>query len=227
MRMTWRKFLALGLLVVTGGGLLAGDGPNANGEKKRIVVLGDSITAGYGLDPQEAYPALLQKKIDAAGLPYTVANAGVSGDTTAGGLRRVAWALGQQGADVLVVALGGNDGLRGIQPEQTRENLAGIIDKARTKNPQMKVVIAGMQMPDNMGAEFTTKFKELYPGIAKEKKVALVPFLLEGVGGSEELNQEDRIHPTAEGQAKVAETVWKVLKGELEKGSEAAPSSAG
>ena len=223
MRMSCRKFLALGLLLVTGGGLWAEDAPNANGVKKRIVVLGDSITAGYGLDPQEAYPALLQKKIDAAGLPYTVANAGVSGDTTAGGLRRVAWALGQQGADVLVVALGGNDGLRGIQPEQTRENLAGIIDKARTKNPQMKVVVAGMQMPDNMGAEFTTKFKELYPAIAKEKKVALVPFLLEGVGGSEELTQEDRIHPTAEGQVKVAETVWKILKAEIGDGGKADP----
>jgi acyl-CoA thioesterase-1 len=223
MRMSCRKFLALGLLVATGGGLWAEEAPNANGAKKRIVILGDSITAGYGLDPEEAYPALLQKKIDAAGLPYTVTNAGVSGDTTAGGLRRVAWALGQQGADVLVVALGGNDGLRGIQPEQTRENLAGIIDKARTKNPRIQVVVAGMQMPDNMGAEFTTKFKELYPAIAKEKKVALVPFLLEGVGGSEELNQDDRIHPTAEGQVKVAETVWKVLKVEIADGGKATP----
>jgi acyl-CoA thioesterase-1 len=221
--MSCRKFLALGLLVATGGGLWAEEAPNANGAKKRIVILGDSITAGYGLDPEEAYPALLQKKIDAAGLPYTVTNAGVSGDTTAGGLRRVAWALGQQGADVLVVALGGNDGLRGIQPEQTRENLAGIIDKARTKNPRIQVVVAGMQMPDNMGAEFTTKFKELYPAIAKEKKVALVPFLLEGVGGSEELNQDDRIHPTAEGQVKVAETVWKVLKVEIADGGRATP----
>jgi acyl-CoA thioesterase-1 len=215
MRMTCRKFLALGLMVAAGGGLWAQDAPNANGAKKRIVVLGDSITAGYGLDPGQAYPALLQKKIDAAGLPFTVTNAGVSGDTTAGGLRRVAWALGQQGADVLVVALGGNDGLRGIQPEQTKENLAGIIDKARAKNPRMKVVVAGMRMPDNMGAEFTAKFEALFPEIAKEKKAALVPFLLEGVGGSEELNQADRIHPTAEGQAKVAETVWKVLQAEL------------
>jgi acyl-CoA thioesterase-1 len=223
MRMTCRKFLVLGLFAAAGGGLWAEDAPNANGAKKRIVVLGDSITAGYGLDPQEAFPALLQKKIDAAGLPYTVTNAGVSGDTTAGGLRRIAWALGQQGAEVLVIALGGNDGLRGIQPEQTRENLAGIIDKARTKNPRMKVVVAGMQMPDNMGAEFTTKFKALYPEVAKEKQAALVPFLLEGVGGSEELNQEDRIHPTAEGQAKVAETVWKVLKGELTGSDEKAP----
>lgn len=208
----------LGLLSLAGGGLWAQDAPNANGAKKRIVVLGDSITAGYGLDPQEAYPALLQKKIDAAGLPYTVANAGVSGDTTAGGLRRIAWALGKQGADVLVVALGGNDGLRGIQPEQTRENLAGIIDKARTTNPAMKVVVTGMQMPDNMGGDFTAKFKAVFAEVAKDKKAALVPFLLEGVGGSEELNQADRIHPTAEGQAKVAETVWKVLKAELEGG---------
>lgn len=202
------------LVLATGGALWAQDGPDANGGKKRIVVLGDSITAGYGLDPQEAYPALLQKKVDAAGLPYTVTNAGVSGDTTAGGLRRVAWALGK-GADVLVVALGGNDGLRGISPEQTEKNLAGIIDKAREKNPAVKVVIAGMQMPDNMGAEFTAKFKGLFSKVAAEKKATVVPFLLEGVGGIDSLNQQDRIHPTPEGQAKVAENVWKVLKDQL------------
>ena len=180
--------------------------------KMRIVVLGDSITAGYGLDQQEAYPALLQKKIDAAGLPYTVANAGVSGDTTAGGLRRISWALGQQGADVLVVALGGNDGLRGISPDQTEKNLAGIIDKAREKKPELKVIVAAMQMPENMGADFTTKFKEVFPRVAKDKKAGLVPFLLEGVGGVENLNQDDRIHPNVEGQKKVAENVWKVLE---------------
>lgn len=202
------------LVLATGGALWAQDEPDANGGKKRIVVLGDSITAGYGLDPQEAYPALLQKKVDAAGLPYTVTNAGVSGDTTAGGLRRVAWALGK-GADVLVVALGGNDGLRGISPEQTEKNLAGIIDKAREKNPAVKVVIAGMQMPDNMGAEFTAKFKGLFAKVAEEKKATVVPFLLEGVGGIDSLNQQDRIHPTPEGQAKVAENVWKVLKDQL------------
>ncbi|MCW1886549.1 arylesterase [Luteolibacter flavescens] len=202
------------MLLMSGGALWAQDAPDANGGKKRIVVLGDSITAGYGLDPQEAYPALLQKKIDAAGQAYTVANAGVSGDTTAGGLRRVAWVLGK-GADVLVVALGGNDGLRGISPEQTEKNLTGIIDKAREKNPDMKVVIAGMQMPDNMGAEFTGKFKGLFTKVATEKKAALVPFLLEGVGGVDELNQQDRIHPTEAGQEKVAENVWKVLKDQL------------
>lgn len=184
-----------------------------------MVILGDSITAGYGLDPQQAYPALLQRKIDAAGLPFTVANAGVSGDTSAGGLRRVAWALGKDGADVLVVALGGNDGLRGISPEQTRGNLAGIIDKARTTNPAMRIVVAGMRMPDNMGEEFTTRFQAVFPEVAAGKKAALVPFLLEGVGGVEPLNQADRIHPTAAGQAKIAETVWKVLEKELSVGA--------
>lgn len=194
---------------------------NANGGKKRIVILGDSITAGYGLDPQQAYPALLQKKVDAAGLPYTVTNAGVSGDTTAGGLRRINWAMGQ-GADVLVVALGGNDGLRGISPKQTEENLTGIIDRARAKKADLKVIVAGMQMPDNMGAQFTGPFKELFPKVAKAKDATLVPFLLEGVGGVENLNQADRIHPTAEGQEKVAENVWKALK-DLIQAKDAAP----
>ena len=215
--MTLRGFLGRMLataLAMAGGALCAQDAPDATGGKKRIVVLGDSITAGYGLDPQEAYPALLQKKVDADSLPYTVTNAGVSGDTTAGGLRRVAWALGK-GADVLVIALGGNDGLRGISPEQTEKNLSGIIDKAREKNPAVKVIIAAMQMPDNMGAEFTTKFKGLFAKVAEEKKTKLVPFLLEGVGGIDSLNQQDRIHPNVEGQAKVAENVWKVLKPEL------------
>ncbi len=195
--------------------LSAQDAGNANTVKKRVLILGDSITAGYGLDPKEAYPALLQKKIDAAGLSYTVKNAGVSGDTTAGGLRRIDWALGKDGADVLVVALGGNDGLRGISTKQTAENLAGIIDKARAKNPAIKVILAGMQIPSNIGAEYTTEFKALFPQIATEKKATLVDFLLAGVGGDDKLNQPDRIHPNAEGQRIVAENVWKVLEGEL------------
>lgn len=200
-----------GLLLTAGTALLAEEAPNANRATKRIVVLGDSITAGYGLDPGEAYPALLQKKIDAAKLPYTVANAGVSGDTTAGGLRRIAWAMGK-GADVLIIALGGNDGLRGISPEETKKNLLGIVAKARTKNPEIAILIAGMQMPDNMGKTFTAEFKTLFPEAAKESKSTLIPYLLEGVGGIETLNQPDRIHPTAEGQAKVADNVWKVLQ---------------
>jgi acyl-CoA thioesterase-1 len=209
--MSLRKILMFGLLLTAGTALLAEEAPNANRATKRIVVLGDSITAGYGLDPGEAYPALLQKKIDAAKLPYTVANAGVSGDTTAGGLRRIAWAMGK-GADVLIIALGGNDGLRGISPEETKKNLLGIVAKARTKNPEIAILIAGMQMPDNMGKTFTAEFKTLFPEAAKESKSTLIPYLLEGVGGIETLNQPDRIHPTAEGQAKVADNVWKVLQ---------------
>jgi len=201
----------IGLLLATTGLLYAEEAPNANDTAKRIVVLGDSITAGYGLDPKEAYPALLQAKIAAAKRPDTVANAGVSGDTTAGGLRRVAWAM-TKGADILVIALGGNDGLRGISPEETKKNLLGIIKKARTKNPKIKILIAGMQMPDNMGPDFTARFKALFPEVAKESKVTLIPFLLEGVGGVEKLNQADGIHPTVEGQAVVAENVWKLLR---------------
>lgn len=200
----------MGLTLATGSALLAGETPNANAPAKHIVILGDSITAGYGLDPKEAYPALLQKKIVTAKLPDTVANAGVSGDTTAGGLRRVAWAMAK-GADVLVIALGGNDGLRGISPEETKKNLLGIIKKARAKNPEIKILVSGMQMPDNMGPKFTARFKAVFPEVAQESKATLIPFLLEGVGGIETLNQADGIHPTAEGQKKVAENIWKIL----------------
>jgi len=213
--MAWLRWLAFGLVVIgLSGGLSTATAQNANDGKKRIVVLGDSITAGYGLEGgiSEAYPALLQKKIDEAGLPYTVANAGVSGDTTAGGLRRVDWALGAQGADVLVIALGGNDGLRGISPEQTEKNLVGTVAKARAKNPQMKIVIIGMQMPDNMGPDYTTAFKGIFPKVATAEKTELIPFLLEGVGGDEKLNQADRIHPTAEGQKIIADHIWSKLK---------------
>jgi acyl-CoA thioesterase I len=213
--MTLRKIIKLILLLAIGGLVFASDAPNANAGEMRIVVLGDSITAGYGLDPQLAYPGLLQKKIDAASLPYKVANAGVSGDTTAGGLRRIQWALGKQGADVLVIALGGNDGLRGISPEETKRNLAGIVDKARAKNPAVKVLIAGMQMPGNLGAEFAERFRQVFLEVAAEKKTALVPFLLEGVGGDRNLNQDDGIHPTAKGQKLISENVWKVLESQL------------
>lgn len=179
--------------------------------KSRVVILGDSITAGYGLDRSEAYPALLQAKFDQAGLPREVVNAGVSGDTTAGGLRRIDWALGAKGADVLVIALGGNDGLRGISPAETEKNLTAIIRKARQKNPEVRIFIAGMRMPDNMGPEYTTAFQGLYPRVATGENADLIPFLLEGVGGDEKLNQDDRIHPNAEGQRKIAETVWTAL----------------
>ena len=202
------------LLLWTNFGLWSADAPItsvAPNQRGRIVVLGDSITAGYGLDPAQAYPALLQQKIDAAGLPFVIVNAGVSGDTTSGGLRRIEWALGP-GADVLIIALGGNDGLRGISPRQTAENLAGIIKRARRKVPALAVIVAGMQMPGNMGREFVEQFNAVFPAVAKENDAVLLPFLIEGVGGIAEFNQADLIHPNAEGQKRVAENVWTVLQ---------------
>jgi acyl-CoA thioesterase-1 len=209
--------LLLLLLWATGGALSAADAPNSNGARNaagRIVILGDSITAGYGVDREQAYPTLLQKKIDAAGLRLTVVNAGVSGDTTAGGLRRLEWTL-QGGADVFIVALGGNDGLRGIAPKQTEENLTAIVQRARAKLPGVRIIIAGMEMPANMGADFVAKYRAVFPAVAKAGNAALVPFLLEGVGGVEGLNQSDLIHPNPEGHKRVAENVWKVLHGVL------------
>ncbi|MGD1978579.1 MAG: arylesterase [Akkermansiaceae bacterium] len=219
MRRSYLLKVFLGLIFSTVGALSDEPSSIANDTTKRVIVLGDSITAGYGLKPSQAYPALLQKKITASKLPYTVTNAGVSGDTTAGGLRRINWALAR-GGDVLIIALGGNDGLRGIPPAETKKNLLGIIAKARTKNPKIKIVVAGMQMPANMGPKFTTGFKEVFPDVSKETKTTLLPFLLEGVGGSEELNQPDGIHPTSEGQAKIADHVWKTLKPVLSEGEE-------
>ena len=178
---------------------------------KNIVVLGDSIAAGFGVEPEEAYPALIQEKIESAGLNFKVTNAGLSGDTSAGGLRRIDWLLRQK-IDVLVLELGGNDGLRGIAPETTSTNLQGIIDKVRASNPETKILIAGMEMPGSMGQDYTTRFRKVFSGLAEKNKVALLPFLLEGVGGKPELNQPDRIHPTAQGHKIVAENVWKALK---------------
>ncbi len=210
------KWLVFGLLMSVSGGWMATlPAQTAAVGKKRIVVLGDSISAGYGLDRDQAYPALLQKKMDAEGLPYEVVNAGVSGDTTAGGLRRIDWALGPKGADVLVIALGGNDGLRGVSPEQTEKNLTGIVAKARAKNPTIKILIAGMQMPDNLGPKYVEAFKAVFPKVSTTEKTDLLPYLLEGVGGDEKLNQPDRIHPTAEGQQKIADLVWAKLKAML------------
>lgn len=194
-------------------------------EPKRILVLGDSIAAGYGLDQEEAFPALINEKVQRAGLDYTVVNAGVSGDTTAGGLRRIGWLL-RQPVEILILELGGNDGLRGISPEETEKNLGGIIDKVWEKYPSARIVLAGMQMPENMGAEYTEKFRELFGRVAKEKKTALVPFLLEGVGGKAELNQPDRIHPTAEGHRIVAENLWKTLRPLLDGSTKAAKTTA-
>jgi acyl-CoA thioesterase-1 len=180
-------------------------------ESKTILVLGDSIAAGYGLDLEEAFPALLQEKIDKSGLNFKVVNAGLSGDTTAGGLRRISWLL-RQNVDVLLLELGGNDGLRGIDPDETGKNLRGIIAKVKEKNPKALIVIAGMQMPENMGKDYTTRFRDVFPSVARESNATLIPFFLEGVGGKADLNQPDRIHPTDEGHRIIAATIWKVLQ---------------
>jgi acyl-CoA thioesterase-1 len=201
--MTYR--LALGALLYLLAFPLAASEP-----LKTIVCLGDSITAGYGLDINNAYPARLQDKVLEAGLAWRVVNAGVSGDTTSGALTRLNWIL-KQPINVLVIALGGNDGLRGFDPEITYRNLGKIIDQTRAKYPDVKIVLAGMQMPTNFGEAYTRKFKALYPALAQQKNVALVPFLLDGVGGIDRLNQADQIHPTSEGQKIVAANIWKVL----------------
>ena len=178
---------------------------------KTILFFGNSLTAGYGIDPSEAFPALIQNKIDSMHLNFKVINAGVSGETSAGGTGRIDWIL-QQPVDLFILELGANDGLRGIPLSETKKNLQSIIDKVRAKYPQAKVVLAGMQIPPNMGQEYTGAFKKIYPDLAEKNNIALIPFLLEGVGGNPKLNQPDGIHPTAEGAKIVAENVWKVLK---------------
>jgi acyl-CoA thioesterase-1 len=182
-------------------------------EPRTIVFFGDSLTAGYGLaDPAtEAYPALIQEKIDQAGLNWRAVNAGLSGETTAGGLRRVDWVL-RQPVDIFVLALGANDGLRGIDPGLSRSNLQKIVDRVRGRNPHAKFVLAGMQMPPAMGADFAKDFEKMFPEVAEKNDATLIPFLLKGVGGDSDLNQPDRIHPTAKGHAVIADTVWKVLR---------------
>ncbi len=177
-------------------------------EKPRIVVLGDSLTAGLGLSADEAYPSLLQQRLNQEGLPYDVVNAGVSGDTSAGGLSRLDWALDGD-VRVLVVALGANDGLRGLPAEELKRNLAEIIRRAQGRH--ITVVLAGMEAPPNYGRDYAVAFHQIYPSLAKEYHVALVPFLLQGVGGVDRLNQRDGIHPTAEGARIVADNVWTVL----------------
>ena len=177
--------------------------------RPRIVVLGDSLTAGLGIARDEAYPAVLQQRLNEQGLNYEVVNAGVSGDTSAGGLSRLDWALDGD-VRVLVVALGGNDGLRGLPPEQLKRNLAAIIERAQARG--VTVVLAGMEAPPNFGRDYLVQFHNIYPALARQYHVALVPFLLNGVAGSETLNQRDGIHPTREGARILADNVWTVLQ---------------
>lgn len=180
---------------------------------ERMVFLGDSLTAGYGLEPEQAYPAVIEEMLEARGEEVAVVNAGVSGDTTAGGLRRVDWILRQK-IDTLVIALGANDALRGQPVEQTRENLRRIIAKARERHPELRIILAGMLAPPNLGEAYREAYASIFPELAEEASVELVPFLLEGVAGEPELNLPDGIHPNAEGQRLVARNVLEVLERE-------------
>jgi acyl-CoA thioesterase-1 len=181
-----------------------------------VLFLGTALTAGYGVAPVQAYPALIQAKIDSAGLPYRVVNAGVSGETSAGALRRTDWLL-RQPFDVLVLETGANDMLRGMDLDSTRANLQRILDRVRAERPDATIVLEGMMAPPNLGGAYTRAFQQIYPELAEENGVPLVPFLLEGVAGERALNLADGIHPNAAGQRRVAETVWATLGPVLEK----------
>jgi acyl-CoA thioesterase I len=177
--------------------------------KPRIVFLGDSLTAGLGLPTDQSFPALISKKLDERGLDYEVINAGVSGDTSAGGVRRLDWSL-EGDVKVLIVALGGNDGLRGLPPSELKKNLAAILDRARER--KITVILAGMEAPPNNGPDYTREFRNVYEQLAAEYKVRLIPFLLQGVAGDASLNQADGIHPNTRGAEMVADLVWKELE---------------
>jgi acyl-CoA thioesterase I len=185
--------------------------PARKDKTKTILFFGNSLTAGYGLEPSQAFPALIQERLDSLGLSYKVINAGVSGETSAGGKSRIDWLL-KKPVDVFVLELGANDGLRGIDPASTYNNLKTIIDKVQASNPDVQIVLAGMQLPPSMGQKYTKEFGEVFTRLAKDENVILIPFLLEGVGGIPELNQADGIHPTIEGQKLLAENVWKALE---------------
>ncbi len=181
-----------------------------------ILFFGNSLTAGYGLDPKQAFPSLIQEKLDSLAKPYTVINAGLSGETTSAGRNRLDWVLNQR-TDIFILELGANDGLRGIPLVETRTNLQAIINAVREKNPETEIILAGMQIPPNMGQSYTREFLTIFPEIAEKNQVGLIPFLLEGVAGIPNLNQEDGIHPTAEGHKIVANNVWTVLEPLLSK----------
>lgn len=182
----------------------------ASSDPKVILFFGDSLTAGYGLTPEEAFPALIEKKCIENGTPCKAINAGLSGETSAGGLSRIDWIL-RQPVDVFVLELGANDGLRGLPLDQTKKNLQAIIDKVKAKYPGVKVVIAGMMVPPNMGPDYTASFRKIFPELAKKNNATLIPFLLEDVAGLEKLNLEDGIHPNREGHRIVANNVYRVL----------------
>ncbi|HKG69124.1 MAG TPA: arylesterase [Segetibacter sp.] len=187
------------------------DSPVNKSQGKTILFFGNSLTAGFGVDPSEAFPAVIQNKIDSLNLPYKVVNAGVSGETSSGGNGRIDWIL-RQPLNIFVLELGANDGLRGIPLDETKKNLQAIIDKVKAKYPDAKLVLAGMQIPPNMGQKYANEFKDMFPQLAQKNSMTLIPFLLQGVGGEVKLNQQDGIHPTEEGHKIVAENVWRILK---------------
>lgn len=178
---------------------------------KTILFFGDSLTAGYGLSPEEAFPALVEKSLNKKGKPVKVVNAGLSGETSAGGLSRIDWVL-RQPIDIFILELGANDGLRGLPLDQTRKNLQGIIDKVKAKYPNTKIVVTGMMVPPNLGNEYTNEFQKIFPELAKKNKAALIPFLLKDVAGIEKLNLPDGIHPNPDGHKIVAGNVEKIVE---------------
>lgn len=185
-------------------------GASASGEPV-VLFLGTSLTAGLGVDPDDAYPALVQAKVDSAGLPFRVVNAGSSGETSAGALRRLDWLM-RQPLDVLVVETGANDMLRGAAPDSTRANLRRIVERVRAERPQTRIVLAGMMALPNLGRDYGTEFQAIYPDLAREYRLPLVPFLLEGVGGEPAMNLPDGVHPNEQGHRRVAQTVWSTLE---------------
>ena len=180
-------------------------------DQKTVLFFGDSITAGYGLSEEEAFPAIIKQKIDSLNLNYNVVNSGLSGETTAGGLRRIDWVL-QQHVDIFVLELGGNDGLRGIDPENSKQNLQEIINKVLETYPNAEILLTGMEAPPNMGQTYTSRFRDIYTELSSTNRVEFMPFILEGVAGNSDLNQPDGIHPTAEGHRRVAEDLWEYLQ---------------
>ncbi len=178
--------------------------------EKVILFFGNSITAGYQLDMDQAFPALIQKRIDSLGMNYKAINAGLSGETSAGGESRIGWVL-RTVPDIFFLELGANDGLRGLPLNETIKSLQAIIDAVKKENPEVKIIIAGMMVPPNLGEDYTNQFKNMFPDLAKKNDAIYIPFLLEGVAGIPELNLRDGIHPTPEGHEIVAETVWEYL----------------
>ncbi|MFS4467414.1 arylesterase [Maribacter sp. 2210JD10-5] len=216
----FRYFLALFILLGCGENpktKTGEDNENAEVEEniarkgKTILFFGDSLTAAYGLETEQGFPNLIQRRLDSLGLDYTVINSGVSGETTSGGVNRLDWVLNQE-VDIFVLELGANDGLRGVPLDKTKENLQTMINMVRTKNKDTQIILAGMQIPPNMGKAYTTAFKNLFPDLAVKNDIALIPFLLEDVAGIPELNLEDGIHPTAAGQKIVANNIWEILE---------------